>query len=243
MAIAFAQKTSLGTLASGTTVSAGTFAANPTVGNYVIAWTWAYSGTTTAAGNVTLSDNIGGNTYTQIGFVQRTQDIANFFWCALFYSRVAATGASFAPKVTTTVSGSGLCICAAEFSGGAASSPADGAAVTASAATGAPAPGSKAFTAGDLVCAVMVDGNTSGTSTVTTPSGFTSVQQETNGVSFPVGEGVYALAPASPTNPTWNSVAFDWAASQFALLPAAGAAFVADLPYVVRQAVQRAAYY
>jgi hypothetical protein len=228
MATSFVRKTTLGAIGSGTTVSTGAFAANPSVGDYVVAWAWGYSGTTLAvAANVTCADNIGGNAYTQVGFQSVVRDASNRYWVAMFHAKVAATGANFAPAITTSIAGSGLQVCAAEFSGVAATAPADGAAVSASApgpSSSSPAPGSKSFAAGDVVCAVMVNAMFVSPQTVTTPSGFTSVQKETDGVNFLVGEGVYAVAPTSPTNPTWNAVADAWAASQFALLAAAAPA-------------------
>lgn len=231
----FVQKTTLGTTTAGTSQSSGAFAASPTAGNYVVVWTWGWESAAITASAVTCADNATGNTYTRAAF----QIAPAGGWSALFYAKVVGTVGSFTPTVSVA-GGHVIEACAAEFSGVAPSSPADGAAVGTTGTTGAPAPGSMTFTAGDLIVAVMQD-DFSAAATVTTPTGFTSVQKDTDGVSHEVGEGVYALAPSSPTNPTWNSIgATGWGASQLALKAAPG---LAGLPLVVRQAVHRASTY
>jgi hypothetical protein len=244
MAISLAQTAVLGALGSGTTQQTSAFGANPTVGNYLVAWAWGWGGG--GAGSSFSFADTGSNTYTFPTNAKQGTAV-NDVWCMVAYTKVATTGASF--KVTATVTGGSngsIMVVASEFSGVAASSPLDGtAAAGATASTGVPAPGSLTLASGSLAVGVFSSDQTTYTTFgYGTPSGFTRVGFQDNGSSFQVGEAVYAIGPASPSNPSWKTGTVNWAAVQFALKSAAGgAAFVADPPYVVRQAVPRAAYY
>ncbi len=210
------QSTTLGTNSGGNSQATGAFATNPTVGNYLIVWAWGW--TSSNHGTVAFSDT-GGNVYTVPTGSQ--QDQTRDLWCAIGFAKVATSGATFKVTCTPNASSTGsILVVASEFSGGLASGPLDGAAVGTTGTSTSVAPGSLSFTAGDLVVAVSVDdNNTYGGST---PAGFTRVANETNGSTFEVGEAVYAIAPASPTNPARTITSAKWAAVQLALKPAAG---------------------
>jgi hypothetical protein len=78
---------------------------------------------------------------------------------------------------------------------------------------------------------VMANDGSGNPTTVTTPSGWTSVGKQTNGASFEVGDAIYQIAPASPVNPTWNTATVKWTASQFALLAASTPAAYVPRPF------------
>lgn len=221
MSIAHIQDTTLGT-ATNPTVAAqtGAFGANPTIGNYIVVFAWGW--TSAVHTNALAFSDTGGNSYTVP--TGAFKDQATDLWCAVGYAKVATSGATF--KVTATynngISGATINVCAAEFSGVAAASPLDGSAIGATGTSTSAAPGSLSFTSGDLVVAVSVDDNTSYTGS--TPTGFTRVQNQSNGTSFEVGEGIYAVAPASPTNPTRTITSAKWCAAQLALLAVSAAA-------------------
>lgn len=224
MAITFVQKTSLGTSgASSGAVSSGAFGTNPTVGNYIIIWAWGW---TSNAGTISpaLADT-GSNSYTTPANVLQKQSLD--LWCTMGYTKVGTSGASFKVSVTPGVNGGSVCVCGAEFSGLPASAPGDGAPIGTTGTTGAPAPGSMAISAGDLTCAVMTDDDTT-TTTPTTPTNFISVQAE-NSASIQIGEAVYVINLASPSNPAWqNFGSFKWGSSQMAFK--AGAAAFTGFP-------------
>jgi hypothetical protein len=135
---------------------------------------------------------------------------------------VATSGSSFkvtsGGPATSLSTGPSINVCGAEFSGGA-SSPADGNAVGTTGTSVTIAPGSLSFTANDLVISVSVDDNT--TYGGSTPSGFTRSDFQNDGTNFEVGEGIYAIGPTSPTNPSRTITSAKWCSSQFALLAAA----------------------
>jgi hypothetical protein len=241
MAIALVQTAVLGAIGSGASQQTGAFAAQPTVGNYLLAWAWGWNGQGGTIGFSAFSDT-GANAYTVPANAK--QGINNDLWCAVGYAKVATAGASFKVTATATATGGSVMVVASEFSGVLAASPVDGAAVGITGTTGIPAPGSLAFTAGDLVVAVMARDAT--TYLGSTPTGFTRAAFQNDGTNFQVGEALYAIGPASPTNPAWATSTTSWGTAQFALKAAAGggaAAFVARRPYALGQAVPRAAFY
>jgi hypothetical protein len=246
VAISFVQTAVLGSTSSGASIQTSAFAANPTVGNYLVAWAWGWTSNTTSAAPA-FSDT-GTNAYTipTNCFLFQASDL----WLAVGYTKVAISGATF--KVTITkaaawVSGSMMCV-ASEFSGIAATSPLDGTAVGTSPGTTAQsfAPGNLTLASGSLVVAGFCGDVAGNPANLTSPSGWSSAGQQLNGTTFQVGEGVYRINPASPANPTWSTTAAaaKWGAAQFALKTATGgAAFVARPPLVIGQAVRRAAFY
>jgi hypothetical protein len=197
-----------------TTQQTGAFSTNPTVGNYIIAIAWGWNSN---AHNQTpaLSDT-GGNSYTVPANVYQNQ--ATDLWCIAGLAKVVTSGASF--KVTSggPASGGGgsICVAAAEFSAIPASSPQDGTAAGTTGTSVTVAPGSMTITIGSLVISICTDDNT--TYGGSTPTGFTRIAFENDGTNFEVGEGAYAIGPASPTNPSRTVTSAKWAASQFALL-------------------------
>lgn len=222
MAIAFVQTGALGSAGTATSQQTSIFGTNPTVGNYLVAWAWGWSSSHQAT--PAFSDT-GSNSWTVP--TNAYQQIAADLWCIAGYTKVATSGSSFRITITTTGWTSGaIMVVASEFSGVASASPLDGSAVGTTGTTGAPAPGSLSFTSGDLLVAVMANDGSGNPTTVTTPSGWTSVGKQTNGASFEVGDAIYQIAPASPVNPTWNSSTVKWSASQFALKSATTGATV-----------------
>jgi len=222
MSIAHVQDAAIGAVSNGASQQSGAFGANPTVGNYVVAYAWGWADTAHHHPTACVFTDTGGNTYTVPAGVFRDQ--ASDLWCAAAYAPVATGGASF--KVTATPTGSGgtyngsVVVCAAEFSGVASSSPLDGSAAGATGTSTTVAPGSMTLTAGSLVVAVGTDDNS--TYGGSTPTGFTRVGFQNNGSSFQVGEAVYAIGPTSPANPSRTITSAKWAAAQFALLAAGG---------------------
>jgi hypothetical protein len=226
VAVTWIQNAAIGSTGSGSSIQTSAFGSNPTVGNYIVGYCWGWGNTSDHPTSVTFTDT-GGNTYAVP--TGAFKDQANDLYLAVGYAKVVTSGATF--KVTATANGTtaheSVMCCAAEFSGIAASSPEDGAAVGATGTSVTVAPGSKSLTSGSLVVAVMSDDNTSfGGST---PTGFTRVGFQNNGSSFQVGEGIYAINPTSPTNPSRTITSAKWAAAQFALL-AAGTATKAPPP-------------
>lgn len=238
MAITLVQTTTLGATGNGTSQQTGTFAAQPTVGNYIVAWGWGWSNN--AHGTPAFTDT-GGNAYTVPSGA--FQHIALDLWSLISYAKVATAGATFKVTLTSNMGiNASVMVVAFEFGGVAATSPLDGTAGGTTGTTGVPAPGSKPLTSGSLVVAGMARNST--TFLGSTPTGFTRAAFQNDGTNFEVGEALYAINPASPTNPAWATSTTSWSASQFALLAAGAApAFVARPPSVHGQAVPRAAYY
>lgn len=224
MAIALVQTAALGSTGSGTSQQTSAFGAQPTVGNYLVAWAWGWDNSHPTHVSCGFTDT-GGNTYAVPAGAFQT--IGSDLWVAVGYTKVATAGASFKVTATPVNSPTGylgsLMVVAVEFSGVAGTSPVDGAAVGTTGTTGIPAPGSKTLTAGDLVVALFSSDQTTYTTFgYSTPSGFTRAAFQNDGSSFQVGEAIYAIGPASPSNPSWKTGTVNWAAAQFALLAASG---------------------
>jgi hypothetical protein len=227
MAILHVQDAALGSASAATSQQTGAFAANPTVGNYLVAWGWGWMG---SAHDLTpsFSDTAGGNTW--VVPANGYQQIALDLWGFLGYAKVAATGASFKISSTgaRTATGGSIMVCAAEFSGVASTSPLDGSAVGTTNTTGIPAPGNLTLTSGSLVLGLMTSDQTTYTTFgYSTPTGFTRAGMQNDGSTFQVGEAIWAINPTSPSNPSWATGTVKWAAAQFALLAAAGGASTA----------------
>jgi hypothetical protein len=227
MAWALVQKAALGSVNTAVaTASSLAFGANPTVGNWIVIWAWGWTDQTHNQ-TPALSDT-GGNTYTIPTNAYQNQ--ATDLWCICGWTKVATSGASFkvtsGGPATSLTNGPSINVCGAEFSGGA-SSAADGNAVGTTGTSVTIAPGSLSFTANDLIVSVSVDDNT--TYGGSTPSGFTRADFQNNGTNFQVGEGIYAIGPASPTNPSRTITSAKWASSQFGLLAGAGGPVLIDL--------------
>jgi hypothetical protein len=220
MAIVWVQNAAIGSTSAGTSQATSAFPASPTVGNYVVwtGWGWNSGSPGQTNATITATDSATGNTWIKPAnvFQKRATDL----WCSGGYAKIANTTASFTVTVTDS-SGSGngaIMICAAEFSGVAASSPEDGTGVGANGSSVTVAPGSKSITSGSLVVLVAADDNT--TFTGSTPTGYTRVGFQNNGSTFEVGEGAYAINPSSPTNPSRTITTNPWVAGLFALLAA-----------------------
>jgi hypothetical protein len=218
MSIAHIQDTSVGSNAAVTSVSTGAFASNPGTGgmDYVVAFVWGV-GTSVVLADLNITDtysNGPGGSYTLIGFKANT----TVFGC-MAYAPVTTTGASFAVTAHNSVSGK-LSIVASEFTGIAATSPVDGSAVSASGTSQTAAPGNLTVTAGDLVLAVVCDLDVQFSPVLNTPAGWNSAGKATSSLTA-VGQGIWAVNPSSPTNPSWTVGTGSnaaWVASQFAML-------------------------
>jgi hypothetical protein len=220
MAISLVQTAALGSTGSGLSQQTSAFGANPTVGNYLIAWAWGWNGSNHST--PTFTDTAGNAWAIPAGGLQ---EIAADLWLAVAYAKVTATGATF--KVTCAEGTAGnfgsIMVVASEFSGIPATSPSDGAAVGATGTTGVPAPGSLTLTSGSLVVALFAtDQTTYVTYGYSTPAGFTRAAFQNDGTNFQVGEAIYAIDPSSPSNPSWATGTVKWAAAQFALLATGG---------------------
>lgn len=205
MAGAYVQTASIANASSPASLSSGAFSSNPTVNNILVVFTWGSMNSSTAlpSGNLTCSDNIGGNTYTQTAFQSTGFD----GYTAMFYCVVAATGASFAPKITLTGGlVAGAAICAAEFSGNATSSVLDNNTTSGYVYNNQTSPASMTIVAGDIVCGLGM--STIGTNaTPSNPTGWTQIAANTTIGGGGVGSACYILAPASPVAPTWTFTA------------------------------------
>lgn len=233
MAILPVQTAALGSHTSATSQQSGAFPSNPTVGNNIGAWCWGQVDGATPT-SVTFTDS-GGNSYTVPANVfqvkQTTGTIRVYF--AAGYARVTTSAASF--KATATVNGTAggtttINVCAAEFSGVAATSPLSGTPVgNTSTAAGTFSLGNMTVGAGDLVLCGCTNSDSTGSPPFNfTGSGYTSVAKQVDnaGQVFGIGQGLYAIGPTSPTNPAWSDTNNPvWAGGQFALKAAGGTAY------------------
>jgi hypothetical protein len=222
------QNAALGSASSASVTDSAAFASNPTVGNYVAVMCWGWNSSHTT-GTPTITDNIGGNTYTipTNGF----QAVNNDVWCLVAYAKVAATGAGLKARCTTPggwAANGSIMVCAAEYSGVAASSPENGSVGTAPGTTAQTfAPGNLTVNSTDLVVAVHASDSAGNPTNLTSPGApLVSEGRQLNGSTFEAGEGMTATGVTTPSNPTWTTTAAasKWAAAQFALLAASGAA-------------------
>jgi hypothetical protein len=216
MAIALIQTAGLGANGGGSSQQTLSFGVPPTVGNTIVAWTWGWSSAGHGAPQASTFSDTGGNSYLIPVGASYGQNFD--LWLGVGYARVLTAGASFKVTATPNVgSNSSIMVVASEFSGVAAASPVDGgAAVGANGSTGVPAPGNLSFGPGDLLVAVMARDSASFLGS--TPTGWNRIAFQNDGAAFSVGEAIYAIDPASPTNPSWATSTTVWGASQFALL-------------------------
>jgi hypothetical protein len=220
MSIALVQTANLGSTSGALSQQTLAFGTPPTVGNTIVAWAWGWQGAT--HNQTPAFSDTGGNAYTVPAGAY--QHLAADLWAILGFAPVANTGASF--KVTTTqpssTTSNSIMVVAVEFSGVAATDPLDGAAVGTAPGTTAQtfAPGDLDLTAGSLVAAILSADIAGNPANLTSPSLWSSAARVLDGVTFEVGEALYQLDPATPTNPTWTTTAAAtvWAAIQFALL-------------------------
>lgn len=203
MSYAYVQTAALAAAGSSpTSLSTTAFGSNPTVNNLLVVGCWglANSPVLTSA-NTTCSDNVTGASYSQLVFAANAFN----YWMCLFYYVVGSTGSSFAPKVSFSANTpTSANIAAAEFSGGATSSPLDTSVTGSQAFATTWSPGNMTITSGDLVCSIYSESD-AGTHTPTTPTGFTNIAKQSNGGSFGIGSFDYAINPTSPTNPSYNA--------------------------------------
>jgi hypothetical protein len=229
---------SIASTASGSSLASTALGSNPTVGNYLVMWGWGWASNTTAStitGTFSVTDTGTTNTWTLYKQAQ-----ANDVWVVCGWTKLVASGATFKVTMNNMPTSSSGNIIIAELSGVQAATPVDGTPTGTTGTSTAVAPGSMAITAGSFVGSVSSDGNS--TYGGSTPAGFTRAGFQNNGSSNQVGEGIYAINLASPSNPSRTVTSAKWAAQQFALL-AAAAAFTPPAPYLVSQAVKRGAYY
>ena len=210
---------------SETSQATGAFSKNPTIGNTIVVWCWAWDAGGWSSSDITCSDNLAThNTYTQAGFVQNGSAAFCFF-----YANVANTGAGYTPVITVhSVTDPAISVAASEFSGIASSNPIDGTAVTA-VGKGTPASlGKMNVKANDLVLAGL-SWNEDSAVRITAPSGWTqSGNALDDGAIDPnqyteFGDAIYSINPTSPTAPSWSvsgtsSATDTWCASQLAFL-------------------------
>lgn len=218
MGIALAQSIpTIATTGAATSLASNALASNPTVGNYLTMWGWGWSSATTA-GSITSTFSVtdtGGNSWTIY-----KQALGSDLWVVCGWAKVGTSGSTFKVTMNNMPAGSSGDILLAEWSGVVGTSPVDGTPTGTTGTSVTVAPGSMAITAGSLVIAVSSDDNT--TYGGSTPSGFTRAGFQNNGSSNQVGEGIYAIGPTSPSNPSRTITSAKWAAQQFALLAAAG---------------------
>ena len=209
-----------------TSQAAGAFFEDPTIGNYIVVWVWAWGAGGWSSSDITCSDNLTAhNTYTQAGFVKNGAAAFCFF-----YAKVANTGPDYTPTITVnSVSSPSISVIASEFSGIEPSNPIDGTAVTA-VGTGTPASlGKMNVKANDLVLAGLSWNEDSAVS-ITKPSGWTQSGNGLDDASIDpdqyteYGDAIYSINPTSPTAPSWtvsggtSSTTDAWCASQLAFL-------------------------
>ena len=226
--IQWVQDASMGySFSSETSQATGAFSKNPTIGNTIVVWCWAWDAGGWSSSDITCSDNLAThNTYTQAGFVQNGSAAFCFF-----YANVANTGAGYTPVITVhSVTDPAISVAASEFSGIASSNPIDGTAVTA-VGKGTPASlGKMNVKANDLVLAGL-SWNEDSAVRITAPSGWTqSGNALDDGAIDPnqyteFGDAIYSINPTSPTAPSWSvsgtsSATDTWCASQLAFLGA-----------------------
>ena len=221
------------------TQATGAFSKNPTIGNYIVVWFWAWDDSAGwTSSDVTCSDNLAThNTYTQVGFVQSGCSVSGFF-----YAKVTSTGAGYTPIITVnSLADPSVSVAASEFSGIAASNPVDGTAVTAT-GTGSPASvGSMSAKATDLVLAGLSWDEGSAV-TIAEPSGWTRSGNALDDAAIDpnqdtqYGDAIYQMDPSGPTAPSWTvsggttSGTDKWCASQVAFLSANSASASGNQP-------------
>ncbi|MGO8748886.1 MAG: beta strand repeat-containing protein [Thermoguttaceae bacterium] len=214
---------------SNATQATGAFSKNPTIGNYIVVWFWAWDDSAGwTSSDVTCSDNLAThNTYTQVGFVQSGCSVSGFF-----YAKVTSTGAGYTPIITVnSLVDPSVSVAASEFSGIAASNPVDGTAVTATGRGNPASVGSMSAKATDLVLAGLSWDEDSAV-TIAEPSGWTRSGNALDDAAIDpsgdtqYGDAIYQVDPSGPTAPSWTvsggttSGTDTWCASQVAFLSA-----------------------
>lgn len=190
---------------------AASFASPITAGNTVIVLVWGTHGGVLLTHNVTDDK---GNTYTEDIL---TKDALNNEFAAIYRSsNVVGAGTTV---TFHSSSNSILEVTAIEVSGLDNNAP-KGTSSNQQTST-SPAPGN--LTAGNIMVAAFSNTDNSGTASVTTPGGFSSIYKETNGSGFFVGESVYEITTFA-IGPVWTTSNFPWAAVAATYGAAAGGA-------------------